>query len=95
MIEIPMSPHYGKNLQTWNSADALPCVVCGKTVRNPKHYVHFWTAAYAVMESEVPSLDVSGDMGHYPVGSDCLRQHPELKPYVQDAKRVRSEETEE
>jgi hypothetical protein len=28
-------------------------------------------------------MDPGADLGCYPIGADCLRRHPELRPYVQ------------
>lgn len=64
--------------------DAYPCVVCGKAVTSARRkMVRMWWGTVLVTEAESGTLDAGGDMGYYPIGSECLRNHPELKPYVQ------------
>jgi hypothetical protein len=40
----------------------------------------------AVTEEEGTKLNAEGregaDLGNQPIGTDCLKKHPELKPYV-------------
>lgn len=89
MIEIPTSPAYGKNFKGIPD-NHLPCVVCGKMVRQPaKNYIRLFWGNFAVTEAEAIEINNPGaDMEYYPVGSDCLKKYPELKPYVEDAKRA-------
>jgi hypothetical protein len=94
MIEIKHSENYAKN-QSRNKDNAYPCIICGKSVNNPKHFVRLFYGATVVMETEARAIiekeGEGGDMLYYPVGSDCLKKHPELKPYVEDAARVSKE----
>lgn len=83
MIEIPHHPNYSKN-QERITGDAYPCVVCGKAVTrpNPKQ-VRMWLGTALVTDAEAEALnDPASDMGYYPIGNDCLRKHPELRPYM-------------
>ena len=89
MIELDQlrSPNYSKNLAYVKGA--YPCVVCGKPVPNPRYMVHLHGGGgVLVTEEELPALLQSGeltenaDLYFYPIGQDCLRQHPELKPYA-------------
>lgn len=81
MIEIPRHPNYSKNQQK-APADSAPCACCGKPVRNPVYWIATYQGYYAVTEAELIALDPSGDSGGFPIGADCLKKHPELKPYV-------------
>ena len=70
-------------------ADSTPCYICAEPIREEriKHMLHIHCGGgVAVTEAEAKALNASGeeggDMGCFPIGPDCLRQHPELKPYV-------------
>jgi len=91
MLKVPNSPDYDKN-RYYGIPDS-PCVVCGRPCPNPRFMLHYWDGGYAVTEQEAQALDrddPGGDLGMYPIGSDCLRKHPELKPYVHDQKGSKS-----
>lgn len=81
MFEIPRHPNYHKN-QCKAPENTSPCICCGKPVKNAKYWVATWDGYYAVTQDEVGELDPAGDSGGFPIGADCLRKHPELKPYV-------------
>lgn len=86
MIDIPVSDRYmdnaGKPMQHY------PCVICGREVKpGPKTaYVHLhYGGGVAILPEEEEQANrecPGGNLGAYPVGADCLRKHPELKPYV-------------
>lgn len=81
MIQIPTHPNYHENAE--KCGDDYPCVVCGKPVRSKKRkMVHLWWGTHLVTNEEAGELDPAGDMNLYPIGNDCLRNHPEIKPYV-------------
>lgn len=84
MIAIPYSPNFTENMQRRNTnTDALPCAVCGKSVTQPRYWVHVHCGgAYIVTEEEAAELDTAADMGFFPLGSDCRRKHLELRPYA-------------
>lgn len=83
MIAIPYSPNFSDNLIRPRPSDVMPCAVCGKGVSNPRWWVHVHGGgSVLVMEDEAATLDPAGDMYFFPLGSNCYRQHPELKPYV-------------
>jgi hypothetical protein len=84
MIKIPRSPTAERNNAT---DDAAPCVICGKLVKAPKFMLHVHQGgSHAVTAEEAADLNANGgepsDCGGHPIGADCLRRHPELKPYV-------------
>jgi hypothetical protein len=39
-----------------------------------------------VTEEEAATMAENEDLGGYPIGADCLRRHPEVKPYAVRAK---------
>jgi hypothetical protein len=83
-IEIPRSPNYDKNY-TGMSRYYGPCVVCGKDCKNPKYgVIEVNGGGEAALPDSPEADDVThpGYMGEQPIGSDCLRAHPELLPYV-------------
>ena len=83
MIPLPRSPHYTSSAYI---ADCeMPCAVCGKAVRNPKHWLRLVNGGSDVGTAAEGDANPSADLGYYPVGANCLRQHPELKPYATDA----------
>lgn len=82
MIKIPTSASYSKNY-AGHSGEHEPCCVCGKAVKAPRHYLHMHCGgSHAVTEAEAATLPDNADLGMQPVGADCLRKHPELRPYV-------------
>lgn len=85
-IELVRSPNFSRNRE--RSTDTLEhCAVCGKNVKKPVNYIHLFYGDTVVSEVEAQRIiladDDGGDMGFFPVGNDCLRQHPELKPFIQ------------
>ena len=69
------------------SGDAYPCVVCGIPVTRPRFVCHVIEGGGVALHPEDEALYVpdGGDMCCQPVGTDCLRRHPELKPYASRA----------
>jgi hypothetical protein len=62
-----------------------PCFVCGKPVDTTKRFasVHIHEGGGVVVtEEEAAMMDSSGDMYSFPIGPECLRKQPALKPYV-------------
>ena len=86
MLTIVQAPGYGENVRRSKGAVA-PCVVCGRGVARPRYLVHVHEGGAAVVtEAEAEALNRAGragaDCGGYPIGADCLRAHPEYRPYV-------------
>ena len=85
MINVPQYEHFSvKGRGRW-SADSTPCYICAKPIREDriKYMLHIHCGGgVAVTEAEAATLDEAGDLGCHPIGADCLRRHPELKPYV-------------
>ena len=86
MIDIPRNPRYQENSDGMGYPDYFPCVVCGKPILYVKarYLVQLSDGGNEIIsEEEVTTLGQTGEMGLYPIGADCLRRHPEIKPYVQ------------
>lgn len=81
-----------RNADYWTHAskvrgEAYPCIVCGRAAGRSPAYVRIHNGGDDVVTAaEAEELNANGrgmaDCGSYPVGRDCLRQHPELLPYV-------------
>lgn len=92
MLEVDAirSPDYWKNHDGPYGPRAgadYPCLVCGRGCASSAPHVHLHGGGTLIVTSEeAAQLDAEGwggeDMGAYPVGRDCLRRHPELRPYV-------------
>lgn len=83
-IEIPVSDQYEKNFRGISRYHG-PCVVCGKDVKVGKYWlIEVGGGGTAALPGSPESLDEddAGFMGEQPIGPDCLKNHPELKPYV-------------
>lgn len=80
MIPIPVHPNYFMNRE--RHGDAYPCVVCGRKCHNPRWGVRVVSGGGYIGTDEDANADPGGDLGIYPIGGDCLREHPEIKPYA-------------
>lgn len=81
MIKVPYAPNRDKPCPL----DADPCIICGRGIRKDRirHWVHIHGGGdYIITEDEATNLDDPADLLFHPVGPDCLRRHPEIKPYV-------------
>ena len=91
MLDLrPLTPKdYHKNL---SKAGVLPtCAICGRGIKatNPR-YVHIHNGGRAVVtDEEASTLDPVADMGVFPIGPECLRKHPEVRPYLVNAPAAR------
>lgn len=87
-VEFTRSDNYDQN---HDRADGTKphCCVCGKTIEKPRHWLHIHHGGtHVVTEDEAAQLNAEGhesaDMYFFPVGANCLKRHPELKPYAQE-----------
>lgn len=83
---ITRDPDYVENDER-RPKDTLPCVICGRAVTSSRaRYVHLFFGDLVVTDEEANLIydeeGDGGDLGHYPVGPDCLRKHPELRNYL-------------
>ena len=77
--QIRRTDDYGANMARCGAA--MPCVVCGRAVRSARapmiHVNYLWRA---ITDDEY-RLAPEDSQGCWPIGPDCLRRHPELRPY--------------
>lgn len=88
MIAIPFHPDHSTNAEKCKDG-ATPCIICGKGIKDDKqrYSVHVHNGGSDIVtEEESAKLDPSADLLFYPIGVNCLRNHPELSPYVHDSK---------
>lgn len=72
------------------TGDHWPCAICGRAVdtsRPRTAWIHVHNGgASIVTDAEAKALNDAGeesaDMSWYPVGPECMKRHPELKPYA-------------
>jgi hypothetical protein len=83
-IEIPYHKDYHKNKERTGNGEYPPCIVCGRGIKasDPAmvHVHHGGT--HLVTEERAAQLNPAADMYLFPIGPDCLKRHPELKPFV-------------
>lgn len=69
-----------------NRAGFTPCLICGKGIRNDAKRIHWLRVgeggSHLLTEDEPED---AGEMGCWPVGSDCWKKHPELHAFEIDA----------
>ncbi len=86
-----VSENYHANAQRCKG-NQVPCCVCGKPTNGNTKFLHVVSGGltalhpseeerYTTNQYDANLLD-SGDCGLQPVGSDCLRNNPQLKPYA-------------
>jgi hypothetical protein len=82
MIEIPHTEKYWDRMLQPMRND--PCIVCGReiTAKNPAMLWVVDGGGVAATREEAKDTDPAGDLGLHPIGSKCLKNHPELVPYV-------------
>lgn len=86
-ISIPTNPA-PKKMQKARSGDCDPCVICGIGVAKPKFQCHVIGGGGIALLPDDEALFAAdataqaGDLGCQPVGTDCLRRFPAMKPYV-------------
>ena len=86
-IELKRSRFYDKN-EKFADGDLPHCCICGKAIEEPQHWLHIHCGGtHVVTEAEAAQLNADGheaaDLYFFPAGVNCLKQHPELKGYVQ------------
>jgi hypothetical protein len=83
MLDFKPNPDHHEQEQKIRDYHDTPCIICGRGVKDPwKNTVHVYWGFTAVTEEEAKELPSNGDLGLWPIGSDCLKKHPEILPYV-------------
>lgn len=80
MIRIPANPTRANSRKKGTAL--YPCIICGKDVKRPINMVRVFWGTHIVSNEEAAELNESGDTGLHPVGSECLRKHPEINSYI-------------
>ncbi len=85
-LEVKSDPEYVKNAKRCKDGE-LPCLICGRPVKSPRaKSVHVFYGNLVVTGEEANLIydeeGEGGDLGYYPIGSDCLKKHPELEKYL-------------
>ncbi len=77
-----------RNARTCGDNEA-PCVICNRPVKLLARTKMVWVhkgGSHVVTVDEGNRLndagEAGGDLGGQPIGSDCLRRHPEIVPYL-------------
>lgn len=88
MIEIPYTSDHTANQERVDTLKYMPCIVCGRAIKSetPAMVRVYW-GSHIVTAEEAEQLHISeggdgGDLYYYPIGPDCLRRHPGIRPYV-------------
>jgi len=81
-IPIPYHPQRRANLERGDD-HAGRCAICGKGVRNVRWMVHIINGGLDIKTDEKPrEIDEAGNLYHFPIGSDCLKRHPQIRPWA-------------
>lgn len=80
-VEVPKSL---VDARSRRHGDRYMCIVCGLAMPSPKFMCHVIDGGGVALHPDDEGIYVSdgGDMNFLPVGADCLRRHPALKPYA-------------
>jgi hypothetical protein len=83
MIEIIQAPDYAKNSRH-SPTDTMPCVICGRPINTAdcRLWVHVVEGGSHIILPDTIYGNPAADLLYYPIGSNCLRVHPEYKPYI-------------
>lgn len=84
-IPLPISPNLSANRDRYPSTgDAWPCCVCGKPVniKARPYWLRLLVGGKVVTTETDTEIPEGQDLGCHPIGADCLRRHPELKPWA-------------
>ena len=90
VVKAPKSENWSKNYAEYEKStdpDKVPCVFCGKPLngKSARYWLHDIGGGgglYLHPGDEHLYVTDGADMGTYPIGEDCLRRRPELKPFT-------------
>ena len=89
MIDIPRSPVKDRNERIYGDNAGGACIVCSKPINTDRHklWVRILYGCYicTAAEAEKEEAESPGsDTGYYPVGKECIKRFPQIKPYVEE-----------
>jgi hypothetical protein len=79
------SPNYDRN-ESRCEPDETPCKLCGRPIKDQSKakQLHFGTGNAVLITEDEPEVGTADDCGYFPVGPNCARKYPELKPFLTD-----------
>jgi len=83
MISIPVSKAKASNERKYGDNVGDACVVCSRPIAEPKYMVRIYAGCDICTDAEAEA-NPDADTGFYPIGTECIRKHPQIKPYVQE-----------
>jgi len=83
MIKAFSHPDFKRNQE--KAGGLTPCCICGKGIKDMSTAKHLRVNVYNEFVAADADLAPSEDMGSFPVGSECLRNNPELKLLIPSA----------
>lgn len=78
-LAFTRSPNFQDNLR--RAGDSNGCIVCGKAVQPGAPHIRMDTSGRAITD-QYGDAHSAQDQGAFPIGPDCLRKNPQLRPYV-------------
>lgn len=88
---IERSPDRAKNAARVKG-EREPCYVCGRAVSTEKNDFYWIEVGGGGHDALLPQEVDAGDPGYlgcHPVGADCLKKQPALRPYARKAAAAR------
>lgn len=86
MSVTPFSgPKYTENSDKCQDPEVeSPCVICGRPIKRGKEAGWLRVVDGGMrFASGLEEVDSSGDMGYWPIGKTCLKNHKELKEIIE------------
>jgi hypothetical protein len=67
-----------------DTGDWPTCIICGRPIKARPKYLHVVGGGTSVLlpADEGKYTSDAGDMYYHPVGTGCLKKHPQLKRYA-------------
>jgi len=81
-VDDVRSKNYDRNIERegWGTDGRDNCILCGRIIEDTTHWIRMTVFGELVEpDAEVPEAN---DQGCFPVGSGCLRKHPQLRGIV-------------
>lgn len=91
VLPLPMRDNRGEAMDRYPSGEHDdPCIICGRPVDRRKNpwMLHVVDGGASVHVPDAPGPKPTSDLGWHPIGSDCLRRHPELRAAARRMKPV-------
>lgn len=76
-VMLVRNADYSKNAS--RAGIYTPCAICGRPIKDTGNALWIRLNVYDQVVQASAMIDPAEDMGAYPIGRDCYRNHPELK----------------